>query len=187
MSLFLNAEIKIDSLPIFQTVLFNPLQKSYLTVKRISISIWMSILLGVIFLSYQFVNKLNEPLFLWIGLTVWFLILILAFISASISFRYSGYAIREKDILYRSGWIFTKISIIPLNRIQHVSLHSGPIERKFGLASIKLFSAGGDDHDDFSIKGIPQETADQIREWLAQQINIDSEKNYDSLIISNES
>jgi len=59
---------------------------------------------------------------------------------------------------------------VPLKRIQHVSVQSGPIERKFGLASISIYTAGSEEAD-FTIKGITEPTAQQIKEWISTQLN----------------
>ncbi|MBK7123972.1 MAG: PH domain-containing protein [Chitinophagaceae bacterium] len=49
----------------------------------------------------------------------------------------------------------------PAKRV-HVSVQSGPIERKFGLASISIYTAGSDEAD-LTIRGINTETAQQKR------------------------
>ena len=77
---------------------------------------------------------------------------------------------REKDILFKHGWLIQKIRIVPLKRIQHVSIQSGPIDRNFGLASISIFTAGSNEAD-FTIKGITDQTALQLKEWISKQVN----------------
>src|SRR5690606_32762321 len=96
----------------------------------------------------------------------------LLFFSTELGFKYSGYALREKDIIFRSGWIVRKERIVMLNRIQHVSVQSGPLERAFGLSSVSLYTAGASDAD-FTIRGIKIETAQQIKEWVSKKLNDD--------------
>ena len=98
------------------------------------------------------------------------MLLIYGWISVNYGFRHSGYALRTKDILFKRGWIIRKIRVVPLKRIQHVSLQSGPVERKFGLASISIYTAGSEEAD-FTIRGITQQTAQQIKEWISTQLH----------------
>jgi membrane protein YdbS with pleckstrin-like domain len=85
------------------------------------------------------------------------------------SFRRKSYAIREHDIIYKSGWIIQKIHAVPFNRIQHASVRVGPIDRKFGLASLTLFTAASM-IDDVSIKGLQENEAERIREFIMGKI-----------------
>lgn len=66
------------------------------------------------------------------------------FILQEKSFRSLAYCIREHDILYRRGWIIQKIMACPFNRIQHCTVDSGPIDRKYCLSSLTLYTAGAE-------------------------------------------
>ena len=58
-----------------------------------------------------------------------------------------GYAVRDKDILYKSGVLWRSAQAVPFNRIQHAVRGSGPVERGFGLASLTAYTAGGSGGD----------------------------------------
>ena len=53
-----------------------------------------------------------------------------------------GYGLDEKVLLIRSGIWWQTVQLLPLSRLQHVDLSSGPLERRFGLASLVLYTAG---------------------------------------------
>jgi len=53
-----------------------------------------------------------------------------------------GYRIDDRVLETRSGIIFHQTRLLPLSRVQHVDLERGPIERRFGLASLVLYTAG---------------------------------------------
>ena len=91
-------------------------------------------------------------------------------IAIKMDFDNSGYAIREKDMLYRSGWLRRKTRIVPISRIQHVSMQSGPLERMYNLASVSIFTAGSE-RADFTIKGITSEKALQVKDWITGQLH----------------
>lgn len=75
------------------------------------------------------------------------------------------YALREQDLLLSKGWIFRKKVCQPILRVQHVELKRGPVDRMAGLADLQVFSAGGASHT-FSIPGLPEETAEQLRQFI---------------------
>ncbi|WP_350340360.1 PH domain-containing protein [Paraflavitalea speifideaquila] len=45
------------------------------------------------------------------------------------AFSNKAYAIREKDVIYRSGWIIQSTHTCPFNRIQHSAVTIGPFEK----------------------------------------------------------
>jgi membrane protein YdbS with pleckstrin-like domain len=75
------------------------------------------------------------------------------------------YALREHDLSYSAGLIFKKTITQPILRIQHIELKRGPIERKVGLATLQVFSAGGA-LDTFEIPGLPLNEAQKLREFI---------------------
>lgn len=86
--------------------------------------------------------------------------------------RLRGWALREHDLIYRAGVVWRRTVILPFARIQHVETTSGPLERMFGLNRLKCFTAGGMSAD-LSVLGLDQETAEQVREYLLEQIRDD--------------
>lgn len=177
MEVFTNLEINLSELPKFEEVSFKKQERKYLVVKRITMLITVIVLIIAAILAYYFIKKIQNNATLYAIICTITAIALVWFIADSIGFKYAGYALREKDVLSRSGWIFCKTKMIPLSRIQHVSMLSGPIERKFGLACIVLYTAGGDNSDDFSIRGITNETATQLKDWIRSQINNSSATN----------
>jgi membrane protein YdbS with pleckstrin-like domain len=82
-----------------------------------------------------------------------------------------SYALRESDLHYSSGLFFRKIVSQPITRIQHIELKRGPIERKVGLATLQVFSAGGEMHT-FQIPGLPVDIALQLRQFILQHKDV---------------
>ncbi|RYZ22958.1 MAG: hypothetical protein EOO16_06875 [Chitinophagaceae bacterium] len=81
-----------------------------------------------------------------------------------------GYALRTHDITYRSGWIFRRLQVCPFNRIQNCSLSRGPLDRRYGVATLVLYTAGSDSAD-MKLPGLPVATAESIREFLLNRIH----------------
>jgi len=77
--------------------------------------------------------------------------------------RYKGYAMREHDMVFRTGLFWRKTTVLPFNRIQHAEVTHGPLQRRFGLATLKFFTAGGATVD-LNIEGIEAGEAERLRE-----------------------
>jgi membrane protein YdbS with pleckstrin-like domain len=167
---FTNNNLFSEDLPTIEDVNFQPLEKNYLKVSRIVFLISGATILIIGIAAFYFIKPIQLPVAIYSAAGAFILFSILGWLSESISYNYSGYAMRERDILFRHGWIIRKTRAVPLKRIQHVSVQSGPIERKFGLASISIFTAGSEAAD-FTINGITEQKAQQIKEWISTQLN----------------
>jgi len=75
------------------------------------------------------------------------------------------YAIREHDVIVQSGVFWQKETLQPIRRIQHVEQHQGPVDKRFGLYELKLFSAGTG-HFTFRIPGLAADAAARIRQFI---------------------
>jgi membrane protein YdbS with pleckstrin-like domain len=61
--------------------------------------------------------------------------------------------------------------MIPLTRLQHVDLSRGPLERRFGVASLEVFTAGTQSAS-HEIPHLQSETGFQLREDLVEAAGI---------------
>lgn len=81
------------------------------------------------------------------------------------SYRSWGYRIDGKVLETKRGIWFRVHQLLPLSRLQHVDLHSGPIERSFGLASLLLHTAGTQ-HASIVVPGLDAREAARLRDEL---------------------
>ncbi|MDM7859839.1 PH domain-containing protein [Alteromonas sp. ASW11-36] len=84
-----------------------------------------------------------------------------------------AYALREHDISFYSGIIFRHVSTQPTNRIQHVEVSQGPIERFANLAKLHIYSAGSA-MQTCVIPGLEKGKANQLRQFLLNHVNTES-------------
>lgn len=98
----------------------------------------------------------------WGGLTVWTIIYLIIVVRQA---RVIGYAERDEDLLVRRGIMFQRTTVVPYGRLQFVDVDSGPIDRMFGLATVKLHTASA--ATDATIPGLPKADADRLRDSLA--------------------
>jgi membrane protein YdbS with pleckstrin-like domain len=81
-------------------------------------------------------------------------------------FRAWGYVEREDDLLVRRGVMFSRLSVIPYGRMQFIDVTAGPLERAFGLATVKMHTAAA--ASDARIPGLERTEAERLRDRLAQ-------------------
>ena len=169
MSDFTNEPIEIEMLPKFQEVRLNTPDPRFFRV--IVINILILLIFSAIGLSLLlFFNVHVRPYGLYVigGLMLLFLLIFLLYKA---SFKKRGYALREKDIIYKSGIIAETTTIVPLNRIQHVALDEGLFSRIYKLATLQIYTAGGSSGH-MHIAGIPLEQARAIKEALLKKLDL---------------
>ena len=76
-----------------------------------------------------------------------------------------GYAEREDDLLVRRGVLFSRLSVVPYGRMQFVDVTAGPLDRRFGLATVQLHTAAA--ATDAQIPGLVPAEAARLRDRLA--------------------
>jgi uncharacterized protein len=79
--------------------------------------------------------------------------------------RAIGFAERDDDLLIRGGIFFQRVMVVPYGRMQYVDVSVGPVERAFGLASIRMHTASAS--TDAVLEGLPAEEAARLREQLS--------------------
>jgi membrane protein YdbS with pleckstrin-like domain len=171
---FANPAIDISTLPQAETISLQPIERTYWKVLQLEwLIVSALVLIGGSTLIY-FIRGLQANWFMALAGSAWLVITAFSYWLIKKSFSRKAYAMRERDVLYRTGWIIRRLHICPFNRIQHCSVHAGPLERKYGLASISLFTAGSEGSD-LRIPGLTEETASTIREFIMQKVRKDEQ------------
>ena len=166
---FLNYPIDVDFLPKAEETPLQRVEKDYLKVLRIEWLITIGILLIGILALVFFTPWLSNVFGVALAILGWIMFALVYFLLQTKAFSTKAYAVRDRDIIYRSGWIIQRTRTSPFNRIQHSSISSSFFERKFGLATLVLFCAGTDDAD-LRIPGLKETDANNIKEWITQKI-----------------
>lgn len=84
--------------------------------------------------------------------------------------RSRRFALRDKDLHYKSGIIWQKTISLPFNRIQHIEIESSPLDRLFKLATLKFFTAGGGSAD-MKIPGLEFDRASKLKAFVLEKTN----------------
>ncbi|MEU6759969.1 PH domain-containing protein [Streptomyces sp. NPDC046685] len=74
------------------------------------------------------------------------------------------YAERADDLLISRGVLWREETVVPYGRMQLVEVTSGPLERRYGLASVQLHTAAA--ATDAKIPGLVPAEAERLRDRL---------------------
>ncbi|EFG64856.1 integral membrane protein [Streptomyces sp. SPB074] len=80
------------------------------------------------------------------------------------NWRSWGYRERADDLLLARGVLWRRETIVPYGRMQLVEVTSGPVERRFGLASVQLHTAAA--ASDACVPGLLPAEAERLRDRL---------------------
>jgi membrane protein YdbS with pleckstrin-like domain len=88
-----------------------------------------------------------------------------AFVLIGRNYESWGYAERAEDLLVTHGVMFRRLVVVPYGRMQLVDVSAGPIERKFGISTLRLHTAAAG--TDARIHGLTPLDATRLRDRLA--------------------
>jgi uncharacterized protein len=165
--MFYNPEIPLEDIPTAEGLHWQSLHDRY--VRQLQLSHTLGVLALIVALTIFGFTPLAAPMptgWLWALLAV-FAIAYLAWPAVGVP--RCGWVLRDKDIVYRTGVLWQTVTAVPFNRIQHAETSSNPLDRWFGTAALKLYTAGGSGGD-LRISGLPAGTAERLREKVMTKI-----------------
>jgi len=137
------------------------LHPDYLRVSRISAWITLAILLlatGVYFALASWNGWTYVPG--WVALGVLAVLSVLfIWIVPTVLYRHFAFEVFEEELEIESGLIFISNVLVPMTRVQHVELETGPLMRKFGLAEVTVVTAA----TKHRIKGLAKADAERLK------------------------
>ena len=177
---FVNAEVPLDALPGTETVEWLPLHPRFARRLQVGALIRSAAFLAVAGVMHADVrarhpNALAEVP--WLPWSVW--TLLGAFCAWSVVWPLvavprRGYAVREKDLLYKTGILWRSVRAFPFNRVQHTKLDTTLLDRRFDLASLSVFPAGVGRGN--RIRGLGRATAERLRVYISERIESESDE-----------
>jgi len=82
-----------------------------------------------------------------------------------ISYRHLRFGVDETGIAIESGVIWRSRVSLPRVRIQHTDVSQGPLERRYGIGTLKMYTAGSR-HTKIELPGLRHEDAIALRDAL---------------------
>ena len=171
--MFENSEIAREDLPEAATVTWLPMDQNFLRrlMAQAAINVVIIVIVAAAFSAFLKLLLIDEEPDISFGI-LWMIIPLVAiplFLWPLISVPRIAYAVRDKDILYKSGVFWQSVTAIPFNRIQHVEKSSTPLDRRYDIATLQLFTAGGAGGD-LKIHGLSAITAEKLRVFIIEKV-----------------
>lgn len=82
-----------------------------------------------------------------------------------VEYRYASYRVDPDGLELRQGVVWRQIVSVPRSRVQHIDVSQGPLERRYGLGTLRLYTAGTE-HAQVAVRGLDHARALQIRDHL---------------------
>lgn len=138
---------------------------------RVLIELGISILviLAYLFFMIKF-NWWVWILYVLIGLTVVYTPFDY-FIFPKIRQRYHSYQLNEEELEIQHGMFTVKRVLVPMIRVQHVTIEQGPIMRKYNLAELQISTAA----TSHSIPGLKMREAEQLKRQIGELAKVSDE------------
>ena len=118
----------------------------------------------VIFINDWTIIPINIAVAVWIISFVIFTYIVPAYEYRSFSFE-----VFDEELEIQSGIWFRSNILVPMNRVQHVEVGSGPIMRKYKLASLKVVTAA----KEHEISGLHQSNAEALKLQIGELAKVD--------------
>jgi membrane protein YdbS with pleckstrin-like domain len=98
-----------------------------------------------VFVSWSALRVVEVPLLLGILPLLAALMLFVVFVGVvpDLRWRRWRYEIRDEEVDLQRGIVWVSRTLVPLARIQHVDTQSGPLQRRFALATVIFYTAAG--------------------------------------------
>jgi membrane protein YdbS with pleckstrin-like domain len=97
----------------------------------------------------------------------------LAQIGPTWRYRHTWYRVDENGVEIGRGRFWQRLITVPHARVQHIDVVRGPIERRFGLATLVVYTAGHE-HSEIKVEGLSHEAALGLRERLVKEKGLDA-------------
>jgi membrane protein YdbS with pleckstrin-like domain len=95
------------------------------------------------------------------------LVALAAWRYADARFARTRFALDDAGLRIARGVFWRSETLIPRSRVQHIDLNRGPLDRRFGLATLKVYTAGTR-LASVGLDGLPEARAAELRDALVR-------------------
>ena len=78
-----------------------------------------------------------------------------------------GWVEREHDLVVARGRVWRRLDVVPYGRMQLVDVTAGPLQRAFGLTTVRMHTASPSSRA--HLPGLPAADAERLREQLTER------------------
>jgi membrane protein YdbS with pleckstrin-like domain len=144
------------------------LDPQYVVVQRLGAGITSAVLMSLATVV-MLISAFTAPWALWWQLPAWVaggaLFTWWTIRWPPLDYAHARYRVDDVGLEIRRGVWWREITSVPKSRVQHTDVSQGPIERRFGLGTLVIYTAGTD-HARVELSGLPHGRALAIRDHL---------------------
>ena len=133
----------------------------YVVLELVGDLVWAALMAGA---AVVLGAVLGLPWWVWVLPAALAVAALVSGVLAARRARAIGYELRDDDLLFRKGLLFTRLVAVPYGRMQLVDVQQGPLARALGLASVKMVTAAA--VTGVQIPGLPVAEAERLRDHL---------------------
>lgn len=141
---------------------YKKLSRSAVKAWRINGILW-SVFFWLLPAYFVILNLFEGNIALWLiitsGTVALILTLLMVFLLPEVRWRQWRYRVDEHEIDLHHGIWFTRRTLVPVKRVQHVDTRQGPVLRPYSLADVVISTAA----TTHKIPALAQDVADTVR------------------------
>ena len=108
------------------------------------------------------------------GVAAWLLLVAFGAWMGLRRYRYTRWLLDADGFALRRGRMWHSETRVPASRVQHLDIRRGPVERRFGLSTLLVHTAGTRQHA-VAVPGLDADDAERLRDHLARQVEHDDD------------
>jgi uncharacterized membrane protein YdbT with pleckstrin-like domain len=116
-----------------------------------------------------FIGALAAGYFRWDVLPLIPALVVWAIIGARQTVKHLGWAETDEAILFKRGWLWRRTVVVRFAKIQTVTLHHSPFDRRTGMARVHVDTAGASEGSAINIPYVPREAATTLYARLSSE------------------
>ncbi|WP_257644260.1 PH domain-containing protein [Luteimonas salinisoli] len=105
----------------------------------------------------------------------WLLFLLFSVWLGHKKYRYTHWLLDDDGFALRRGRLWRSETRVPGSRVQHIDIRRGPLERRFGLSTLVIHTAGSR-QSAVTVQGLDADDAERLRDHLAQRVEHDDDE-----------
>jgi uncharacterized protein len=143
------------------------LSPAHITVSRLNGLVFAAVLMGVWLaaLGAHLLFDFVDPVTLALSAMAIALVTIFAWVWPPVAWRHTRYRVDSDGLRLVRGVWWRTVTTVPRSRVQHTDVTQGPIERRFGLATLVVYTAGTA-HAEVGVPGLAYSRALALRDVL---------------------
>ncbi len=158
----MNSKIKLESV--------NPAYRTLLAVNVSITFLMLASIVGGLLIWAPYFSQTTPQITLYSALvSIGVLWLVFVFFWAPRRYRVTHYYVSDDYIGFVVGAVWHSEVVVTFNRLQHLEIGQGPLERVLGLSRLVLYTAGGSTAD-LVIPGLTMPQAEQLRDRVLHEL-----------------